>query len=298
VTGTCRDRCLEVEEPLAGTAPGVAAWFGVAWPKPLWHPDDAARSEGLPAELRALEVEQERAGRKLAIRLFQRAPQPPTGAVEVLALDPRSGRSARALEVPPSELAPLLRRFLDGGAVGAPLAAHTLLVCTDGRHDRCCAEYGRPVLAALRRAVERRGLPIELAESSHLGGHRFASTVLALPEGRLYGRLDAAQAGPLAHAVAEGRVLLEYDRGLLARDELGQVAEAAARSRYPDAEAVEVSPGGAEAGACALPVSLRRNGTTLRLSVRCRRRSFESPSGCDGAPASRERWVAESLEPR
>jgi hypothetical protein len=302
VTPSCRDRCREAEEPLAGSAGRVAAWFGVAWPKPRWHASDASRSDGLPAELRALEVAEKRAGRELAIRLFQRESRPPTEAVEVLALDPRRRRSARVPAVRIDELAALLRRFLEGEAIGAPIAAPTLLVCTDGRHDRCCAAHGRPLFDAVRGEVAKRGLDVDVAQASHLGGHRFASTVLALPEGRLYGRLDAAQAGGLVEAAANGKVLAEHDRGHLALPEIEQVAEAAARSRHPDAGAIEVSAAlgsreEREGRVSVGPVSVHRRGSTADLSVLCRRRTFESPASCGEAPAPRERWVAEAILP-
>ena len=60
------------------------------------------------------------------------------------------------------------------------------LVCTNGRRDLCCAETGRPVAAALAARW-----PDATWETTHLGGHRFAGTLLALPSGYALGRLDA-----------------------------------------------------------------------------------------------------------
>ena len=297
MTESCRNYSLEAEEPLAGSAGSAAAWFGIAWPKPLWHADEAARSEGLPAELGALALEEKRAGRKLAIRLFQRDPRPSTDAVELLALDPAGLRSARLQRVPLAELTGLLRRFLAGQAIGAPIAAPALLVCTDGRHDRCCAVRGRPLFDAVRVEVARRGLDIDVAQASHLGGHRFASTVLSLPEGRLYGRLDAADAERLVAATATGSVLAEHDRGRIALPELDQVAEAAARARFADIEALELAAAPESRGRREVRVSARRNGREERFSVVCRRCSFTSPTRCGEEPAARERWVAETIVP-
>jgi hypothetical protein len=297
VTRGCSDRSLEAQEPLAGSAGHVAAWFGIAWPKPRWHPADASHSQGLPSELRALEIEEERAGRAFALRLFQREPRPPTAAVELLAVDPKRRRSARLLEVPVAALARELRRFLAGEPIGPPIAAPTLLVCTDGRHDRCCAVRGRPVFDAVHAEVAQRGLDIEVAQASHLGGHRFASTVLALPEGRLYGRLEASEAARLVDAAATGSVVAEHDRGSLALPEIDQVAEAAARSRIPDAETIEIAGASEAPGGLGVRVAVRRNGSLERFSVFCRRHSFESPASCGESPAARERWVAETIVP-
>jgi hypothetical protein len=293
----CRERCLDAGEPLAGSAGSPTVWVGIAWPKPRWNREEAARSDGLPAGLAALDASEKRAGRKLAIRLFQRAERPPTGAVELLALDPRSGRSARVVELPLPELVARVRGFLDGEEIGPPIQRPTLLICTDGQHDRCCAALGRPLFDAAGAEMARRGLDVDVAQASHLGGHRFAATVLTLPAGRLYGRVDATHAAALLEAVACGRVLGAHDRGSLGRPELEQVAEVAARAHCPAAEAIDVQPAAASADPLRVPVSVRENGATRRLEVLCRRHRFESPSGCGEAPEARERWVAGAVSP-
>lgn len=75
------------------------------------------------------------------------------------------------------------------------------LVCSHSRHDVCCALRGRPVAAALEDVW-----PGRVWECSHLGGDRFAATMVVLPTGLCYGRLDEANAPD---------VLAAYDRGLL-----------------------------------------------------------------------------------
>jgi hypothetical protein len=74
---------------------------------------------------------------------------------------------------------------------GRAVAAPTLLVCTNGGRDRCCAMQGRPL-------VDRLASP-DVWECSHLGGHRFAPTALRLPDRLVFGRLTGAAAlGALA----------------------------------------------------------------------------------------------------
>ncbi len=75
------------------------------------------------------------------------------------------------------------------------------LVCTNGRRDLCCAEAGRPIAAALS---ER--WPEATWETTHLGGHRFAGTLLALPDGVALGRLDAGSAVDACAALEAGRL--------------------------------------------------------------------------------------------
>jgi hypothetical protein len=59
------------------------------------------------------------------------------------------------------------------------------LVCTHGRHDRCCALLGRPVAQALAGAH-----PDRTWEASHVGGDRFAANVVVLPAGTYLGRVE------------------------------------------------------------------------------------------------------------
>ncbi|WP_167582374.1 sucrase ferredoxin [Kineococcus rubinsiae] len=99
-----------------------------------------------------------------------------------------------------------------------------LLVCTHGRKDWCCAMRGRPVAAALAELA-----PDEVWECSHLGGDRFAASVLALPSGILHGRVDPSDAGAVVTALREDRVLVEKLRGRSCDPVLVQAADVLVR---------------------------------------------------------------------
>ena len=77
-----------------------------------------------------------------------------------------------------------------------------LLVCTHARHDQCCAVRGRPVAQALARAF-----PDETWESSHLGGDRFAATMILLPHGLYYGRVPTADAAAIVERYLQGEIV-------------------------------------------------------------------------------------------
>ena len=70
-----------------------------------------------------------------------------------------------------------------------------VLTCTNGRRDACCAKWGRPVAQA---AAECH--PKGAWQTSHLGGHRFASTVLVLPVGAHYAWIDPQEVPDLVRA--------------------------------------------------------------------------------------------------
>jgi hypothetical protein len=99
--------------------------------------------------------------------------------------------------------------------------ARPVLVCAHGRRDQCCAVRGRPVAEALAEAGH------DVWECSHTGGHRFAPSVIFLPEGSVYGRLSPEAAVAVARAGREGRIELEGLRGrtcLTAREQVAEIA--------------------------------------------------------------------------
>lgn len=105
-------------------------------------------------------------------------------------------------------------------------ARPTVLVCTHGVHDACCAIWGRPVVAALDASTE------DAWECSHLGGDRFAASLVVLPDGACYGGLDGASAVPVVAAHRAGAVAAAYLRGSSSVAGPAQAAIAAALERF------------------------------------------------------------------
>ena len=64
-----------------------------------------------------------------------------------------------------------------------------LFICTHGRHDQCCAKFGQQLFDTLRESIPDTDHTVEIWESSHLGGHRFAPTVLVMPGCKMYGKV-------------------------------------------------------------------------------------------------------------
>jgi hypothetical protein len=287
----CSEATREQGEPLAGSAGEVGGFVAIAWPKPLWHADDADRSEGLPARLAELVADEKSRGRKVSVRVFQRRARPPTDRVELMGLVPSEARSLHVRDIPVTELVGRISSFLDG-ASGPPIDPPLALVCTDGRHDRCCAREGRGVYEAFREEVSRRGLALEVAESSHLGGHRFAATCLLLPSGEMYGRLRPPDVPAVVGAYDSSSVWVPRFRGRLGSSEPVQVAEAHVRGLHPklvdlDVEVVDRSDERA---------LVRTRGEEVDLEIECRPRTFRAPTSCtEGGSESRERWVVAAV---
>ena len=133
------------------------------------------------------------------------------------------------------EDAELLELPFDGSR-GRPDPDPLYLVCSHGRHDPCCGQRGRPVVASL--ALNRPG---RVWQASHLGGCRFAPTVLVLPLGLMYGRVPHTAAGALVDATEAGEVLGELLRGRIGIPPAAQAAIGYAHERLATPRARDVS---------------------------------------------------------
>jgi hypothetical protein len=128
--------------------------------------------------------------------------------------------------------ADLLDIDLDATAFsGTPTAGpqRLVLVCTNGKRDQCCALRGRPVAAAIA-AVDG----WDTWECSHIGGHRFAATVLLLPYGDMFGQLDPESAREVLRRFDDGQIMLSHYRGRCGRPLPVQAALQAAATRLGD----------------------------------------------------------------
>ncbi|ABL83874.1 MULTISPECIES: sucrase ferredoxin [unclassified Nocardioides] len=232
----CAAASLLRDEPVAGTATQVRAWLLVEHTGP-WGADallDARLPEGVGPALK----DRARALRAkiLLIRRFSSTSDGAGVRVFAALADPvrpriEAGRLGDVREVLDLDLA----GFRDGGSTGLSAYDSALFcVCTNGRHDACCAERGRPIARALDRAH-----PEETWEVSHIGGDRFAGNLVVLPQGLYYGRLDPAAALAVAGAHLAGELDLDHLRGRSSQPMAVQAAEILLRrelgaTREPD----------------------------------------------------------------
>lgn len=104
-----------------------------------------------------------------------------------------------------------------------------VLVCTHGAVDACCATFGYPVYRQLRRIADTAAGRVRVWRCTHFGGHRFAATVLDMPEGRYWGHLKEPHLEPLIRRDGPMADLRPCYRGWAALPHpLQQVAEAEA----------------------------------------------------------------------
>jgi (2Fe-2S) ferredoxin len=218
----CAGESLLRDEPVAGTATHVRTWLLIEHLGP-WG-DDALRDAKLPDGLGAALKERARAHRAkvLLIRRFSSKPDGPGLRVLAAHADPARPRLESGNVTDPREVLDLdLAALGSGGSSGlAPYDGSVFCVCTNGRHDVCCAERGRPVAQALDRAH-----PDETWEVSHIGGDRFAANMVVLPHGLYYGRLDPVSAIAVAGSHLAGELDLDHLRGRASQPMPVQAAE-------------------------------------------------------------------------
>src|SRR5262245_28978195 len=222
----CSDVSRELGEPLLGTASVVRAWLLVEQPGP-WGASALVESRLDRAVARELGRRARAAG--VRVVLIRRARE--GGGAE----QPRrcyaawTGRGRPWLESGlPADPAALLELDLAalgrGGSprLGEPHASALHLVCTNGRHDRCCAIKGQPLARALAGAPP---LSERVWECSHIGGDRFAGNLVCLPHGLYFGRLGPAEGVRVATAYERGEIDLAHYRGRCGLPWAAQAAE-------------------------------------------------------------------------
>jgi hypothetical protein len=260
----CSDRSLERGDPLAGTGGYGARWLLVEVDG-AWGAHAFFQSRLDPAVGRALVRRAEAEGiRPVAIRAYGRRADERRAQTQwrwALA-DSRPGlESVRwgAVDDP----AELLELPLDGIA-GVPSREPIALVCTHARHDQCCAVRGRPVAQALSHAF-----PDLVWESSHLGGDRFAATMILLPHGLSYGRVPATEAVDIMVHYTRGQIVEAFYRGRSSLSNVVQAAQSYARTASGDSRIDAFAPLGEQrADDGAWVVDLAQDDAIVRVTVR------------------------------
>jgi hypothetical protein len=226
----CSDRSRERDDPLAATGGRGLQWFLIenesAWGTHAFLDPPFDHDLG-----RALVDRIEGAGmRPLAIRRTGRHPDRSAGGGgrhRWAFVDSRPGHeTVRWGEV--TDPRELLEVPLDG-STGTPSTEPLFCVCAHARHDQCCAVRGRQVVSTLAEAF-----PEETWECSHLGGDRFAGTMILFPHGLYYGRVDDDDAARIAEGYRAGRVEEEFYRGRSSLAHPVQAAQHHARLTFGD----------------------------------------------------------------
>jgi hypothetical protein len=225
----CATLSRALEEPLYGTASRVRGWVLLEQPGPWGR--EAVTESRLDHDL-ALALDRAASAAHLRLLLIRRPGRPVQDQRRTcfVAHTSRAGRwlERRRLDDPAELLELDMAKVVAGErpGFGEEVTEPVYLVCTNGRHDRCCATYGRPLALALQASHQEL-----IWESSHVGGDRFAGNLVCLPGGHYFGRVGPGDGEPVVALHRKGLIDLDHYRGCCVDPPAVQAAEWFARSQ-------------------------------------------------------------------
>ncbi len=255
----CSVQTEALGENPAGTAPRDSKWLLVElsdpWPPAInQHPELGRASSGEAHLIGIRSPERVSLGDRREVIYYQRS----EGAFASLE------RYSATVEV--ERLAELVE------AVGAadlsllqPDPGRDVVVCGHASRDQCCGLKGPELVAGLPPVSG--GLWI----GSHLGGHRFAPTMIDLPSGLCWAHLSPVVAAAALDRSLDPQRIRHHLRGCVAFDSpYAQAADAAAIARQGWAwvDAVRTAEAGQPDATGAVPVDLTSGSRAMQLLVR------------------------------
>lgn len=200
----CSDISRENDEPLGATASRIDRWLLLEY-RGLWS-SDALAGSGLSDQVKARLRELRGVHPRTRLLLIRRPDRRHHRTLAVYVADSRQGHERLArLDIARHEDLRGIDPWADASQVDDPL----FLACTHGKHDACCARYGRPLFEALSEQVGAESA----WQCTHVGGDRFAANAVCLPHGVYYGRLERDEVPVLVDEYLAGRISLAHYRG-------------------------------------------------------------------------------------
>lgn len=294
----CAVESERVGDPLAGTGVHLTRNLLITWPRQTWTRSLRRASDMAPEVTEHLNQMVEE-GRRVNMIYDRDLPD----ETHRLFLFPE----AITLEVPRVALPELLDAIRAGDALEhwnpQPQTRPMLLCCTHGKKDKCCAKFGYSTYKQLRDAARAGNLPIDVWESSHLGGCRLAASAVAFPALRKYGRLTDTDIRPLLDSELADKPYLPCYRGRGDLTQAQQVAEIYVLTHYPEAEGysrLEVGDEVEDSEQLIVPVNLNDSGGSARtLQVHCKRQSivrYDTCADLPEGPSEAGYWVVDWVE--
>jgi hypothetical protein len=286
----CSDLALARGEPHVGTGALGGRILLIAWPRRLWRAKRKAAGMG-PELAAAVAYATTKTPYVLFIdRTFSDETMP-----QLIAFPERQALDGLG----EAELAAAIRLWADGGTLtGRYEARSTLICCTDSITDTCCARFGFATYKRLIATADRE--KFNVLQCNHIGGCRFASSLLVVEKRERYGRLAPEAVPDFLAAIAADEIYLPAWRG---RGDLGepeQVADFAARrwAERNGAGDVAIALGTSERlGPFAMRVTATVGTDTLAVTLAVR--EFLRHGHCHDVEKPAEvvtRWLATGVE--
>ncbi|WP_166243295.1 sucrase ferredoxin [Paenibacillus turpanensis] len=240
VSGSCALISRLNQEDPVGSAPAHHNYIFVEVPMPWLSRVEESRHfpAGLQQTLGAL-AEQGHAFRFLAFVSEAEAVATAAGFRRVIHFHrPVSGLCAsyqkREYVIPEEKLQGLVRALAEEGSELEGYDAYAvtdsgvrdLFVCTHGTRDQCCGKLGVPLYKEIeQRYMHTSNGAVRVWRTSHIGGHRYAPTMIDFPEGRYWAHVEPGQLPALILREGSFQELFRNYRGWGAIGALAQPVE-------------------------------------------------------------------------
>jgi hypothetical protein len=223
----CAQLSRESGEDLIGSAPNHSMYVLIECPLP-WAPN-AFDSKAIPLNLKIITQKIQQVNSGIRFLLFSGMHYPSSRSLEVTQNKLRvivfrkakplsNGYRKREFELDSiHDVASLLEQYL--AETGLAIDCHDsdtqdIFVCTHGSHDKCCAKFGYPFYRQALEIVSQLQLSkTRIWQVSHIGGHRFAPTIVTFPDGRYYGALDETSLTAILQRTGDIQCLQRVYRG-------------------------------------------------------------------------------------
>ena len=216
----CSDNSRQLGEEIIGTANNCETYILIECPTP-WH-NQAFHSRWVPDNLRQLVTEIKSQKLPIVFLLIANDLSHKKDETTVIIYHQKPGISNgyRQQEFQLENIdkvATTIKQWLwqrHGNSELEIPKKRDILICTHGSHDKCCARYGNPFYFHTKAAIGDLGLDnVRIWRSSHFGGHRFAPTMIDMPEGRYYGNLSGELCKSILTRTGDIKCLQQVYRG-------------------------------------------------------------------------------------
>ncbi len=218
----CSEGSLEIDEPVLGSAPETKDWLLLEYPEPFGN--KALNESSIPEAVKA-HLNEYLDGVPFSRLLLIKNKDSKTSTARTLYSIDTTGHTPKTYRHTFEKYEDLLT--LDLANLPAEESGEKfLLVCTNGKRDKCCAKYGLAVYQEIERGG---GIPVW--ETSHLGQHRLGPNALAFPHGIYYGRLTPDRAAGFVENILNDQISLDFLRGRASYTKPEQAAEGLLREK-------------------------------------------------------------------
>lgn len=227
----CTDLCQERGEPLEGLGDAPQRVLMLAWPRGKWR---TPRWESVDMSPELSQTLHDAAHAGLHVALVDKVEA--EGSLPTLHALPENVFASFSDE---ALLIEAIRNYVDGRLfAGQHDTRPTIICCTDSRRDACCARNGFSTYKALVAIADP--TRFNIVQATHIGGCRFAASLVVMPQRQRYGRMTAGLAPAFLAALERGEIFLPAYKGRSGQPEVAQVAELAAM-RWAEEHGIKLS---------------------------------------------------------